>query len=114
MGLPRGQVRAAVGELRRSGGMGGIVVGTAGYLHLGPRLNRPRQLSFQADGAEPAIETVDSSGNGFGPEIAEVSRCIRSGAKGSPLAPLSDSVGILAALDRVREQQRTGHDRPAG
>lgn len=101
-------------SFRGPGGMGGIVVGTTGSLHLGPRLNRPRQLSVQAGKAEPVTETVDSPGNGFGPEIAEVSRRIRNGATESPLAPLSDSVGILAALDRVREQQQTGYDTPAG
>lgn len=110
---PGGRFAQLSASFRRSGGMGGTVVGTAGSLHLGPRLNRPRQLSFQADGAAPVIETADSPGNGFGSEIAEVSRCIRRGAKESPLAPLSDSVGILAALDRVRDQQRTGHDTPA-
>lgn len=111
---PGGRFAQLSASFRGSGGLGGIVVGTSGCLHLGPRLNRPRQLSFRADGAEPVTETEDSPGNGFGPEIAEVSRCVRSGARESPLAPLSDSVGILAALDRVREQQRTGHDTPAG
>jgi predicted dehydrogenase len=111
---PGGRFAQLSASFRGPGGMGGIVAGTAGSLHLGPRLNRPRQLSLKADGAEPVTETEDSPGNGYGPEIAEVSGCVRSGARQSPLAPLSDSVGILAVLDRIRDHQRTGHEPQAG
>ena len=103
---PGGRFAQLSASFRSPGGMGGIILGTAGSLDLGPRLNHPRQLSFRAAGAEPVTETADSLGSGYRPEIAEVSRCVRSGARESPLAPLSDSVGILAALDRVRESQR--------
>jgi predicted dehydrogenase len=82
--------------------LGGIVSGTSGSLHLGPRLNNPRHLTIRIGQAEPLTETVDSPGNGFGFEIAEVARCIRAGLTESPLAPLSDTVGILSILDRAR------------
>lgn len=86
--------------------VGGVLSGTAGFAHLGPRLNRPRRLSVWVGQGqcEPVTETDDSAGNGFGPEIAEVARCIRAGATQSPLAPLADSIGVLEVLDQASRQ----------
>jgi predicted dehydrogenase len=99
---PDGRFAQLYAGFRGPSAVGGIVAGTTGFLQLGPRLNRPTQLTVQAGQDAPRIETADSPGNGFGFEIAEVARCIRAGLRESPLAPLADSVGVLAALDRVR------------
>jgi predicted dehydrogenase len=101
---PDGRFAQLYAGFRGPSALGGIVTGTSGYLQLGPRLNRPRQLTIHLGQDAPRTETADSPGNGFGFEIAEVARCVRAGLKESPLAPLGDSIGVLAAIDRVRRE----------
>jgi hypothetical protein len=43
-------------------------------------------------------------GNGYGLEIAEVTRCLRAGELESPLVPLDETVAILELLDEARRQ----------
>lgn len=99
---PDGKFAQLHSSFRGPSALGGIISGTSGSVHLGPRLNRPRQLTVYAGQSAPGRETADSPGNGFGFEIAEVARCVREGLTESPLAPLKDSIGVLAALDQVR------------
>jgi predicted dehydrogenase len=101
---PEGTFAQLYAGFRGPSALGGILSGSSGTLHLGPRLNRPSELTLQADYSDPVTETAYSPGNGFGFEIAEVERCIRAGLAESPLAPLSDTIGVLAALDRVRQE----------
>jgi predicted dehydrogenase len=82
-----------------------IISGTSGTLHLGPRLNRPRWLRWQAGPSPVVTETDESPGNGFGPEIAEVARCLHLGLSQSPLAPLKDTLGVLGLLDHIRDSE---------
>jgi predicted dehydrogenase len=103
---PGGRFGQLYSGFRGPSALGGIVSGTSGSIQLGPRLNRPRWLSLRAGQEEPVTETRESPGNGFGFEIAEVARCIRAGVTESPLAPLAETVGVLAALDRAREAYR--------
>lgn len=99
---PGGKFAQLHASFRGPSALGGIISGTSGSVHLGPRLNRPQRLVVHAEHAAPRTETADSPGNGFGFEIAEVARCVREGLTQSPLAPLSDSIGVLAALEQVR------------
>lgn len=109
---PDGTFAQLYAGFRGPSALGGILSGSSGTLHLGSRLNRPSWLTFQAGGSDAVTETADSPGNGFGFEITEVSRCIRAGLAESPLAPLGDTIGVLAALDRVR-QESLAHPVPA-
>jgi predicted dehydrogenase len=97
-----GQFAQLFTSFRGPSALGAVISGTTGFAHLGPRLNRPRRLTVWVGPSDPVTETDNGAGNGFGPEIAEVARCIRAGATQSPLAPLDDTIGVLAALDRVR------------
>lgn len=100
---PGGRFAQLSASFRGPSALGGVVAGSAGSLTLGPRLNRPAELTIRLPGSEPVTESCVLPGNGFGPEIAEVARCIGAGLTESPLAPLNDSVGVLAALDLARE-----------
>jgi len=107
---PDGRFAQLHSSFRGPSAMGGIIRGTAGYLHLGPRINRPRELTLATLGttlgagqSAPETRTADSPGNGFGFEIAEVARCVRDGLTQSPLAPLNDSIAVLHVLDEVRK-----------
>jgi predicted dehydrogenase len=99
---PDGRFAQLYAGFRGPSALGGIVSGTSGFIQLGPRINRPRRLTVQVGQDATRTQTADSPGNGFGFEIAEVARCVRAGLTESPLAPLGDSIGVLAALDRIR------------
>jgi predicted dehydrogenase len=104
---PNGTFAQLYAGFRGPSALGGIVTGTSGFLQLGPRLNRPRQLTIRSGRNAPRTEIADLPGNGFASEITEVNRCIRAGLHESPLAPLSDSVAVLATLDHARHERDT-------
>jgi hypothetical protein len=53
-----------------------------------------------------SAEVIDLSyrGKGYHFEAAEVNRCLREGLTESPTMPHSESLAVLATLDRVRAQ----------
>jgi predicted dehydrogenase len=81
----------------------GLICGTDGWIELGPRVHHPERLLLHTAYGEETFE-FEPTGNGFGPEIAEVERCLASGATESPLAPLRETVDILATIDVARAQ----------
>lgn len=85
----------------------GIVVGTKGSLTLDRPFYRPERLIVeQAEGRTVTSEEVLQPivGNGFGPEIAEVERCLREGLTESPLIPLDDTLAIMRLMDSARAE----------
>ena len=102
---PDGRFAQLHSSFRGPSALGGIITGTSGSIHLGPRLNRPRELIVHDEQSARTTETVDLPGSGLGLEIAEVARCVREGLLESPLAPLNDSIGVLAVLDQARRTE---------
>ena len=82
---------------------GALVCGTDGWLHLEPTVHRPTRLSIST---AAGTETFDSPvvGNGYGPQVAEVERCLRTGETESPVVPLDETVAIMELLDGVRAE----------
>ncbi|MGH3431597.1 MAG: Gfo/Idh/MocA family protein [Thermocrispum sp.] len=83
----------------------GVVVGTKGSLTLGRPFYKPETLLIeQADGRTITTEEILQPlvGNGYGPEIAEVERCLRAGLTESPLVTLDDTLAIMRLMDRAR------------
>jgi predicted dehydrogenase len=81
-----------------------LVVGTAGWLRIEPRIHRPQQLVIRDADGEQVVEAEPMPGNGYRDEIAEVTRCLRAGELESPLVPLDETVAILEVLDEARRQ----------
>ena len=83
----------------------GEVRGTEGYLRVGPRFHHPEMVT-SVTGPDRDTETVrlEVSGNGYGPEIDEVERCLRAGRTESPLVPLDDTLAIMDIMDDARAQ----------
>ena len=80
------------------------VMGTEGWLSLDAPFYRPSTLVLQRRGEQPETFTESLPGNGFGPEIAEVERCVAAGLTQSELSPWDDTIGILRVLDGVRAE----------
>ncbi len=81
----------------------GVILGTEGWVRLDGRIHRPTSITVSLG---DRVETVTgtSYGNSYGPEVAEVERCLRLGLTESPALPLDDTVAILATLDDARSQ----------
>lgn len=84
---------------------GGLVVGTEGWIRTEGRFYRPSALTVMMGGLESRIEDpLGGDTNGYGPEIAEVARCLRAGLTESPLIPAADTIAILELLDGARAE----------
>ncbi|WP_436500294.1 Gfo/Idh/MocA family protein [Actinokineospora sp. HUAS TT18] len=91
----------------------GLVVGTGGSLTLGRPFYKPDTLTIETvtDGRRVS-ETITEllPGNGYGPEIAEVERCLREGLTESPLIPLDDTLAIMRLMDQARADLGVRYD----
>ncbi len=81
----------------------GVVTGTDGWISIGKRVHRAPYITVH-DGAGEEVLTQTVQGEGFGPEVVEVERCLRAGELESPLVPLDETVAILDVLDGARAQ----------
>ncbi|HEY0165465.1 MAG TPA: Gfo/Idh/MocA family oxidoreductase [Jatrophihabitans sp.] len=80
-----------------------LVVGTEGWIRTEGRFYRPSALTVMTGGLESRIDDpLGAETNGYGPEIAEVSRCLRAGETESPLVPAADTIAIMELLDDAR------------
>jgi predicted dehydrogenase len=79
------------------------VLGTEGWIAFLPEAHRPTGLIVHNEAREYRIEDpIAGQGHGYGPEIDEVTRCLRAGLAESPLVPHADTVAILEILDSAR------------
>ncbi len=80
----------------------GTVVGTDGWLRLGHPFYKPSELRVTTRAAGTEVFTEALPGNGYGPQVAEVERCLRAGLLESPLVPLAETAAIMGLMDRAR------------
>lgn len=75
-----------------------------------PRWNRLRDRAapLLALRRKPQVLKAELSGFGYGYQAAEVVRCVRAGATGSPLMPLEESIEIAGVLDAAYAQLQDG------
>jgi len=82
-----------------------LVVGTEGWIRTEGRFYRPSALTVMIGELESRLDDpLGSEVNGYGPEIAEVARCLRAGATESPLVPAADTIAIMELLDGARAE----------
>jgi predicted dehydrogenase len=85
-----------------------VIFGTEGWIATEGAFVRPSGLTIsQGDpnnGGEQRHlpDPTGGRGNGYGPEIAEVARCLRAGLIESPLIPHADTVAVMTLLDQSR------------
>jgi predicted dehydrogenase len=96
----------------------GLVVGTEGWIRTEGRFHRPSGLTVMIGELESRLDDpLGGDANGYGPEIAEVARCLRAGLTESPLIPAADTIAILELLDGARAElgvRYPGEDRAHG
>ena len=89
-----------VGDTRRAA----VVTGTQGRIELPRNFYRPPGFTLVRGSAEPEWIDTPFDGLGYHFEAAEVHRCLREGLTESPVAPLAETLAVMATLDAVREQ----------
>ncbi|MGW6918397.1 Gfo/Idh/MocA family protein [Kitasatospora sp. NPDC054939] len=96
-------------------GQHAVVHGTRGRIEIPADLYNPPGIVLHREGAEPQhVPAPLVAGHGYGPEAAEVMRCLRAGATESPLVPLDGTLAVLDTMDAVRHRigLRLPHDAP--
>jgi predicted dehydrogenase len=80
------------------------IYGTQGWIEVLPQAYRPSGLVVHTATKHYQIpDPLLGQGNGYGPEICEVERCLRAGLAESPLIPHADTLAILGILDIARD-----------
>jgi predicted dehydrogenase len=83
----------------------GVIFGSQGWIATEGAAHRPSGLTVQtADTRYRLDDPIAGQGSGYGPEIAEVARCLRAGLTESPLIPHADTIAIMELLDDARRQ----------
>jgi predicted dehydrogenase len=105
VGMQWGYAGGAVAQLYCSAAgnspFAALVTGTDGWISLEPRIHRATTLTLHTG---EVITAQPIPGNGYQAEVAEVARCLAAGLTESPVVPLDDTVGIMAAIDEARRQ----------
>lgn len=81
------------------------IYGSKGWIATEGQAHRPSGLIVHtADGEYRIPDPIEDEGHGYGPEIAEVARCLRAGLTESPLIPHADTIAIMELMDDARRQ----------
>ena len=80
------------------------VVGSQGWIDALAPFHRATHLVLQRPGEEPRHFDDPVAGAGYGPELAEVVRCVRAGATESAVMPLEDTVEVMAVIEEAAAQ----------
>lgn len=82
-----------------------VIYGSKGWIATEGQAHRPSGLLVHtADGEYRIPDPIEGEGHGYGPEIAEVARCLRAGLTESPLIPHADTIAIMELMDDARRQ----------
>lgn len=83
----------------------GLILGTRGWIQTQGRFYRPTGLTVLSDGEQTELpDPIGPESAGYGPEVAEVARCLRAGLAESPVIPHTDTIAILGLLDDARAE----------
>lgn len=82
-----------------------VIYGSKGWIATEGQAHRPSGLIVHEPHREYRIaDPIEGDGHGYGPEIAEVARCLRAGLTESPLIPHADTIAIMELMDDARRQ----------
>ena len=102
LSYPDGAVAALTCSLTTRSPHLASVVGSGGYVVVGPRFWRSDRLIVHRGSAAPDERSYPMVGNGFNYEAEHFMELIRTGATDSPVMPLAESIAISETLDAAR------------
>ena len=102
LSYPGGAVAALTCSLTTRSPHLASVVGSGGYVIVGPRFWRSERLIVHRSAAAPDERRYPHTGNGFNYEAEHFMELIRAGATDSPVMPLAESIAISETLDAIR------------
>ncbi|NYJ07192.1 Gfo/Idh/MocA family protein [Petropleomorpha daqingensis] len=85
------------------------VFGSAGWIDVGPPFLRPERLQLHRRGAEPETFHDPIPGQGYVPELTEVTRCVLDGRTESTVVPWTDTLAVLSVLEEATAQLGVRH-----
>ena len=85
------------------------LVGTRGRIEVAPSFQQPPRLVLRPDGGDPQVVEIPYRGAGYVDQLEHVQECLARGALESPLAPLADTLAVMAVLDAALGQLGAAH-----
>ncbi|MGW4649513.1 Gfo/Idh/MocA family protein [Kitasatospora sp. NPDC004289] len=105
LGHPGGATALLHCSLVAQSGQRAAVHGTGGWIELERDFFHAAGFTLHREGRDPEpYRAAPSAGHGYGPEAAEVVRCLRAGLTESPYVPLDSTLAVMRTLDAVRER----------
>ncbi|MGW7441553.1 Gfo/Idh/MocA family protein [Streptomyces sp. NPDC054849] len=105
LGHPGGATASLTCSFAATLSQAAVVYGTRGRIDIPANLFNPHGIVLHREGLEPMhFPSPAVIGHGYGPEAAEVMRCLRAGQTESSLVPLDSTLAVLHTLDAVRQQ----------
>ena len=89
------------------------IVGTEGYLEVGPSLSRPDGFAV-VTGAARRSERYELTDAPYAFQLREVTRCVQLGLLESPAMPLEHTLATMRLFDEVRRQVGVSYPNDAG
>ncbi|GAA2048522.1 Gfo/Idh/MocA family oxidoreductase [Catenulispora yoronensis] len=101
---PDNGVSALTCSITADGTWSATVAGTEGRIEFGRHFTSPSGFSVYRD--DDLVERVEAPflAGGMVHEAIEAQRCLRAGLLESPLAPWSETLGVMRTMDEVRAQ----------
>jgi predicted dehydrogenase len=81
-----------------------VLSGENGFIALHGPTQVPTSATCHRPGEDDITVSADELGTGYGPQVAEVERCLRTGRTESELVPPGATWQVLRALDAARAQ----------
>ena len=78
------------------------IMGTDGYVRIHSPWWRPVSMTVSRPGGDDETVEAPVSGNGFGYEAAEVTRCLERGETESTVMPLDETIAVMRTMDGLR------------
>jgi predicted dehydrogenase len=64
----------------------------------------PKRMTLIAEGRDPEVVVLESTGNGYNYEAIEVEECVKAGKIESAVMPHEESLAIMKTMDALRSQ----------
>jgi predicted dehydrogenase len=103
LGFSSGALAMLSAAVRMSTPHEATIMGTEGSIRIQSPWWNPSSMTISRNGKDEMI-SLPPGGNGYQYEAMEAHRCLRSGARGSLIMPLAETLQIQTTMDTLRSQ----------